>query len=319
MSGKAPILFGISSSRPPTAGLPYRLLVVDDNQGFLKSLNAAASGLNLNIEGLNPATANEVKDRILAAFREDKGFDHVLIDFQYVGKHFNGLDILRLLRPPGNPDERFKMMREKDQLRMFYLPVAIVTRGGSLIDNPYFDEEALGAGADNVFAEKGYGGEVDPANGAPAFEEHYTARPLLESLRKNGFKEMRFRAWTRLWQDLHDVLENEIRSQLTQSRWVKDGTVEEPLKRVWDALALPLITTGYAAHLTMRIFPRTARVGDATCAQPDQPWILNRIDPPTTQSIVRRISLGMPFQCSNNALPEKFMESVSTNTSRPRI
>ncbi|MGH8556663.1 MAG: hypothetical protein ACRESZ_04215 [Methylococcales bacterium] len=146
----------------------------------MDSLQSAASGLNLQIEGINPKTKEEVREHILAKIREDRFFDYVLIDFDFHGKRFDGLDILRLLRPPADLeslDERYKLMHDPNMLRLFYLPAAIVTRGGSVIENqPYFNDEALGAGADKVYTEKGFGIEPDSEDTEVQFQQHYTAR-----------------------------------------------------------------------------------------------------------------------------------------------
>ncbi len=261
---------------------PIRLLVVDDNPTFLQSMKSAASSLDLkiDIEGLDPTSKDEVRRLILQRIREGQDFDFILIDYQFE-KNFSGLDILESLRPPtdrNSIDERFKSMIDPELLRLYYLPCAIVTRGGSAIDNDkYFNEKVLGAGADKVFTEKGLEGQSDSRNNQGALGENCSTSVLLRSLQKSGFNEMQVRAWTRLWQNLYDVLEYEIKKQLGENEWLADGNVEGPLKQVWDAVSVPLIKTRYASHLSMRIFPRATRIGGVTEDSQVEPWILKKI------------------------------------------
>ncbi len=227
------------------------ILVVDDNQIFLDSLQEASADLNMQIYSLQPSDVKQTRDYILRAFKQQQQLDCVLLDFAYAGQNFNGLDILRTLRPPIEKVTQGKAA--KDEVRLYYLPVAIVTRGGpGENQSEGFDpDEALGAGADKVYSEKGFGQGVieSTTEGFPTL----TARPLLISLRRGGFKEMRFRAWARLWQDLRDKLEEQIKRSLDGNYWLTESRIEETLIDVWDTLAGPIIDSGYASHLSMRI------------------------------------------------------------------
>jgi signal transduction histidine kinase len=228
-----------------------RLLVVDDSRIFLDAVVNAASSLKgdlkLEIETLRPQQVEDVSIYILEAFENRSAFDHVLLDFSYDHGKFDGLDILYTLRP----NEKKKALAELETkvIHLFYLPVAIVTRGGSMLQNDlHFEEKALGAGADKVYSEKGLGSVKTEGRGAVL-----SSQPLLESLIKGGFNEMRFRAWARLWRDLREQMEEQIKDLLDQNKWMRDKDIEGALQDVWKALAKPIKEAGYATHLSMRI------------------------------------------------------------------
>lgn len=230
-----------------------RLLVVDDNPVFLETFIEAADKFNsqynfdFHVETCQPQTVTDVRERILKAFEEAEEFHYVLLDFTYKGLDFTGFDVLHTLRP--NTKDISLGQRDVKEIHLFYMPVAIVTRGdSSLLDNLYFEEEALGEGADKIYTQKGFG-EVEK----PRKDAQLTTETLLGALLKGGFKEMRSRAWSRLWRDIREQLEESIKDQLDGNQWVLDKDINNALRVVWDEVAIPLKKAGYATHLSMRL------------------------------------------------------------------
>lgn len=225
------------------------ILVIDDNKLFLESLQEASKGLNMEIQIWQPNCVTDAKQHILKIFKK-QNLDCVLLDFAYEEKAFTGLDILRTLR---SSEEKTPISEQsEDDIKLRYLPVAIVTRGGSEGNIDCFDpDEVLGAGADKVYSEKGFGhGDFENIKKE---EKRLSSRPLLNSLRTGGFKEMQFRAWARLWQDLRDQLEEQIKFSLDNNQWLNRKAIEEALNKSWGTISRLLIPSGYADHLSMRI------------------------------------------------------------------
>lgn len=233
-----------------------RLLVVDDNPVFLETFIEAADNFNrryeldLHVETCQPQTVTDLRERILKAFEEeDKGFDYVLLDFTYTGLDFTGFDVLRTLRTDNNGKHLGE--RDENEIRMFYMPVAIVTRGSSnTVNNKYFEEEALGAGADKVYTQKGCAVFVETVEVGQ--DVKLTSGYLIESLLESDY-EIRSRAWSRLWRDIREQMEESIKEQLDGNQWVLDKDINHALRVVWDDVAIPLKKAGYATHLSMRL------------------------------------------------------------------
>lgn len=250
----------VKATQAPASGkVNYRILIVDDNEEFLNSVMHTASVINkeqrihIQVDPLIPENEHHVRDHLLQEIKAGQSFDCVLLDFSFGHQQFNGLDILRTLRTDSenSPQNKSKKEDESDteQIRLLYLPVAIVTRGGSILQNdPYFEEKVLGAGADKVYSEKGLShSESIESEVAPS------TRSLLGSLMRGGIKEMRFRAWARLWQDLRDQMEWKIKDLLDSNKWINDKNINDALEQIYRFLSDRIKKSGYATHLSMHI------------------------------------------------------------------
>jgi signal transduction histidine kinase/CheY-like chemotaxis protein len=226
-----------------------RLLIVDDNKIFLDMLNEEAEKLNtkhgqkLTIKTLIPDSPIDVRNCILKSIETPEQFDYVLLDMNFAGKNFNGFSVLSELRQQYN-NPSLTELDSRHLTRLNYLPVAIVTHSQP---HQNFEDEALGQGADKIYSDKGF-------NSAPKNQEEpmLSPEPLLKALINGGFKEMRFRAWSRMWLDVNDQLEYEITKKLENNDWIEDETIESALKAIWASFAKPIKGSGYAAHLSMR-------------------------------------------------------------------
>jgi len=231
----------------------YRILIVDDNKQFLDSIMHAASlinkehGIHIQVDPLIPENEQHVRNYLLQELKAGQSFDCVLLDFSFGHQQFTGLDILRTLRIDSETPSLNKL--DSEQILLLYLPVAIVTRGGSVPQNdPYFEEKVLGAGADKVYSEKGLShSEPIETEVAPS------TLPLLDSLMRGGIKEMRFRAWARLWQDLRDQMEWQIKELLDSNKWINDRKIDVALEQIYRFLSDRIKKSGYATHLSMHI------------------------------------------------------------------
>ncbi|OQW41006.1 MAG: hypothetical protein A4S08_03080 [Proteobacteria bacterium SG_bin4] len=250
----------VKATQAPASGkVNYRILIVDDNEEFLNSVVHTASvinkeqGIHIQVDPLIPENELHVREYLLQELKKGQSFDCVLLDFSFGHQQFNGLDILRTLRTDSenSPQNESKKVDEPDtgQIRLLYLPVAIVTRGGSILQNdPYFEEKVLGAGADKVYSEKGLShSESIESEVAPS------TRSLLGSLVRGGIKEMRFRAWARLWQDLRDQMEWKIKDLLDSNKWINRKNIDDALEQIYRFLSDRIKKSGYATHLSMHI------------------------------------------------------------------
>lgn len=243
----------VKATQAPVAGKTnYRILIVDDNKQFLDSVIRTASmlntelGVHIEVTTLIPENKNHVCNYLLQVLKTEQSFDCVLLDFSFGHQQFTGLDILRTLRTDSETSPLNKL--DTEQIRLLYLPVAIVTRGGSVPQNDtYFEEKVLGAGADKVYAEKGLSHSETIEHGVPS------TQPLLESLMRGGLKEMRFRAWARLWQDLRNQMEGQIKDLLDNNTWISDEKIANALEHIYNFLSDPIKKSGYATHLSMHI------------------------------------------------------------------
>lgn len=249
-----------ATQAPATGKVNYRILIVDDNEEFLNSVMHTASvinkeqGIHIQVDPLIPENEHHVRDHLLQELKAGPSFDCVLLDFSFGHQQFNGLDILRTLRTdsqnsPQNEPKKEDEPDNTEQILSLYLPVAIVTRGGSILQNdPYFEEKVLGAGADKVYSEKGLSFSESNEHGVTP-----STRSLLVSLLRGGFKEMRFRAWARLWQDLRDQMEWQIKDLLDSNRWINDKNIDDALEQIYRFLSDRIKKSGYATHLSMHI------------------------------------------------------------------
>lgn len=246
----------VKATQAPASGkVNYRILIVDDNEEFLNSVMHTASvtnkeqGIHIDVKTLIPNNEHHVRNYLLQELKAGQSFDCVLLDFSFGHQQFTGLDILRTLRSDSETLSLNKL--DSEQIRLLYLPVAIVTRGGSILQNdPYFEEKVLGAGGDKVYSEKGvsYSYSESSEHGVTP-----STRSLLASLLRGGFKEMRFRAWARLWQDLRDQMEWQIKELLESNKWINDKEISDSLEQIYRFLSDPIKKSGYATHLSMHI------------------------------------------------------------------
>lgn len=230
---------------------PLKVLLVDDSPDLPKIIERFLSRLigsdrRLQFRYCNPSSAHEALDRIRAEHKASP-LDLLLIDYQLQGELTGEavLDSLNRLNEPGD-------------LPLRYVPRAAITES----DDPdqTLADRMLALGADAIFFEKAQGYKHDrnstseqPNGDASQLEAQMPVVRFLHSLLDTEFKEMRARAWGRVWRDTRNRVEEEIARQ-RDSACTTQAQLAYLVSSCWNLISSNLTESGYAARANLRLF-----------------------------------------------------------------
>jgi len=216
-----------------------RILVVDDDSAFLDGMIEAAKHLSAGgegfaVEAIKPSAPIDVIDAIRAAETAGRFFDLLLLDYELNGERLTAKHVLTALN-----DSKHAHVRYLPRLVITNQPVEVTIALPDLL---------LGLGADGIHLYKGGGVTAQAATGSRISHEQ-----VLNALRLSDHKEIRVRAWGRLWRDVRNRIEQVIAGQRDMA-CTNQTQYLDLLAQVWHPVADGLRESRYASRANLRVF-----------------------------------------------------------------
>lgn len=228
---------------PATSAKVLRALLIDDSPELPKVVERLSQRLNgrLQFEYCNPSTAQDALTAIRNAIRSKPPINLLLIDHQLLGD-LTGEDILKALNALHQPED----------LPLRYLPRAAITENAD--ETQTLAEVMLALGADAIYFEKAHTHERN--NSSAIVDEDEQRNPILRfltSLLDTEYKEMRARAWGRVWRDTRNRVEEQIIRQREQP-CTSFAQLQLLISACWQVVSESLVNSEYVTKASFRVF-----------------------------------------------------------------
>lgn len=219
-------------------GRQLRILVVDDDPSFRDGIVKEAERLNqkgsasFEIKTLHPVTADDVVKVIEDGHKEKKYFDLLLLDYELREQELTAKHVLQALNEHKAPHIRYLprlIITQKDTEQDFNLPDMLISMG-----------------ADGIHFYKGGGVQA-----AQPGQSHYAL--ILQSLQLSEYKEIRVRAWGRMWRDIRNRIEDAISHQ-RDTACTSHTAYCTLLSQIWKIVFDELKDSNYVKRASFRVF-----------------------------------------------------------------
>ena len=268
---------GASGLVPPlsaTGTQSLNILLIDDSLELPKVYARTSQRLNgrMRVQSCNPTSVQDAIIAIRKALRASPPVNLLLIDHQLQGE-LCGEHIFQALNA----------LQHSDDLPLRYLPRAAITESPD--ETKTLADTMLALGADAVYFEKA---QVQPRAASSSDNgevgQDTPVEQFLRSLLDTEYKEMRARAWGRVWRDTRNRVEEQILSQRENS-CISTLQLQELVAKCWYLISRNLVDSGYVKRANFRIFsgsrlesiepvtPELRRYGLASIDWDDLPYV----------------------------------------------